>query len=307
MVVSENKQLQKNLIDLSGVFPPVPTPFDETGDLALGLLDDNFSYWSKFNLSGYVILGSNGEFVLLSDSEKRRVFEAARKLIPADRLLIVGTGCQSTADTVALTLAAAQIGADAALVLSPFYYKGQMDARSLTAHFFTVADVSPIPLLIYNMPANTGIDLDAHLIARLSEHPNIVGLKDSGGNITKIALTKALTGPRFQILAGSAGFLLPALLVGAVGGIMALANIAPAQCLAIRDHFLSNNLDLARELQLQVIPVNTAVTRRWGVPGLKAAMDTLGLRGGAVRLPLQPLLEDAVAELKTILESAGLN
>jgi len=252
-------------------------------------------------LGGYVVLGSNGELVLLNEQERLQVLETARAAIPSGKLMIAGTGCQSTVETVQLTKKAAAIGADAALVVTPSYYKGRMTKEALIKYFHTVADTASIPVIIYNIPACTGIDLSAETVTAIAEHENIIGIKDSGGNVVKMGEVRRLAGPDFQVLAGSASFLLPALSVGAVGGILALANIAPVECLAIRQHFLDNEWEQARELQVRMIPVNTAVTRGWGVPAVKAAMDMLGMYGGPPRAPLLPLSEDTEQELRTIL------
>jgi len=291
---------------LKGIFPPVPTPFTAKGGVALPALKKNLAHWNRFDLRGYIVLGSNGEFVFLSEQEKLKVLDTARTAIPPDKLLIAGTGCEGTRETVELTKKAAASGADAALVLTPAYYKRQMTPEALTQHFHAVADASPIPILIYNMPACTGIDLDAATIAAIATHPNIIGLKDSGGDVVKIGDIRRLVGPEFQVLAGSASFLLPVLSIGAVGGVLALANIAPEQCLAIRQHFLNGEWEKAREIQVRMIPVNAAVTRGWGVPALKASMDMLGLYGGPVRPPLLPLSEDVKHELRAILVRGGI-
>lgn len=291
---------------LDGIYPPIPTPFDDQGRFAPGALADNLAHWNQFDLRGYVVLGTNGEYVFLTEEEKVQVLKAARAAIPSDKLMIAGTGCEATGITIELTKRAADLGADAALVITPSYYTGHMTPEVLIHHFHAVADASPIPILIYNMPACTGIDLSAATVAAIAEHPNIIGIKESGGNVVKMGDIRRLAGPAFQVLAGSASFLLPGLSVGAVGGILALANIAPAQCLAIRQHFLDGEWEQARELQVRMIPVNTAVTRGWGVPALKAAMDMLGLYGGPVRSPLLPLSDDLKDRLRAILVESGV-
>jgi 4-hydroxy-2-oxoglutarate aldolase len=291
---------------LEGIYPPVPTPFDTEGRVATNALTENLLVLNQYKLRGYIVLGSNGELISLNDRERLQVLEAARAAIPSDKLMVAGTGCQSTAMTVELTRDAAEIGADAALILNPSYYKGQMTPEVLLRHFHTVADASPIPVILYNMPACTGIDLSAETVALIAEHENIIGIKDSGGNVVKIGDMRRLTNRGFQVLAGSASFLLPALSMGAVGGVLALANIAPAQCLSIREHFLKGELDQARDLQVQMIPVNYAVTQGGGVPALKAAMDMLDTYGGPPRLPLLPLSKERKHELKTILREAAV-
>ena len=293
-------------ISLEGIYPPVPTPLGDDGHVAVEPLKQNLRSLARHSLNGFVVLGSNGELVLMSKEERLQILDAARGSIPSDRLMIAGTGCQSTAATAFLTREAAKRGANAALVLPPFYYRNAMTEEALRIHFHSVADASPIPLIIYNMPACTGLDLTAKMVATLAKHENIIGIKDSGGEIVKMAEMCKLTSPDFQVLAGSASFLLPALSVGAVGGVLALANIAPSHCLAILEHFRCGELESARDLQLKIIPANSAVTRGWGVPALKAAMDLLGLYGGLPRPPLLPLSEDRKQELARILRDAGI-
>jgi 4-hydroxy-2-oxoglutarate aldolase len=291
---------------LEGIFPPIPTPFDADGGIDVEALAENLGWWNGFDLAGLVVLGSNGESVLLDDDERLRMIEATRSGLADERLLIAGTGRPSTEATIRLTHQAAAAGADFALILPPFYYKGQMTDDVLEAHYRAVADASAIPVIVYNMPACTGIDLSAELIVRLARSANVIGLKDSGRNVAKIGQIHAELGGRFRILAGSAGFLLPALSVGAVGGVLALANIAPRQCVEILRLAASGNIYAATELQVRMVRPNTAVTRRWGVPGLKAAMELLGLRGGPVRPPLLPLAEGERHELRSILIEAQI-
>ncbi len=295
-----------SILDLHGLFPPIPTPFDETGAIDSAALAEHIRFLSAFDLSGYVVLGSNGEAVHLSNDERDRLVKMARALVPKDRLLIVGTGCPSTRQTIETSKQAASLGADAVLVLPPHYYRGRMTMEALAAHFHAVADAIDIPVIIYNMPACTGMDLDTVTIAAIAEHANIIGLKDSGGNIAKLGVLHQMLGDGFQILAGSASFLLPALSVGAVGGVLALANIAPAQCLSIQEHVLEGNWDRAREIQVQLIEANTAVTSRWGVAGLKAAMQMMGLPSSFVRAPLLDLREPDLGQVKQILKTSNI-
>lgn len=293
-------------LSFAGVFPPIPTPFDAGGEVAYGALVANLERWNDYDLAGYVVLGSNGEGVLLSDEEKGQVWEAARRAIPQPKALIAGTGAQSTRGTIALTRRAADAGADAALVVTPAYYSPKMTAEALVRHYEAVADASPIPILIYNVPKFTGVNMDAAAIARAADHANIVGTKDTGGNITQLAQTVHLAGPGFQVLAGSAGFFLAGLTVGAVGGILALANIAPDRCLELYGHFVAGRMAEAAALQRRLIPVNNAVTSGLGIAGLKAALDLLGYYGGPVRPPLLDLGADEHRRLQEILEEGGI-
>lgn len=296
--------MSNNVLRLEGIYPPIPTPFDAKRRVATKALTENLQIWNRYELRGYVVLGSNGELVLLNDQERLHVLEVARAAISPNKLMIAGTGCQSTLQTIDLTRQAAKIGADAVLVVSPSYYKGQMTSEVLIEHFHRVADASLVPVIIYNMPACTGIDLDARTVTDIAKHENILAIKDSGGNLAKMAEIHRLAPLSFQLLAGSGSFLLPALLMGAVGGVLALANIAPNQCLSIRQHFINGELDQARDLQEKMLPVNTAVTRGWGVPALKAAMEMLGMYGGLPRPPLLPLSEDRKQDLRCILQEA---
>jgi 4-hydroxy-2-oxoglutarate aldolase len=289
------------MISLKGIFPPLPTSFDNSEELNPDKIAFNIGRLSRFNLAGFLILGSNGEMVMLSHDEKVRAYNAARAAIPNNKIMLAGTGTESTRETILLSKEAAKAGADAVLVLNPCYYKGLMTTETLKTHYQAVADASPVPVIIYNMPANTGIDMTADQIVAISAHDNIIGMKDSGGNVVKMGDILSQVKPGFQILAGSAGFLLPALAMGAVGAIMALANIAPAQCIGIHEAFLRGDISAARAIQHEMIPVNTAVTSRWGVPALKAAMDHLGLYGGPARKPLQPLKPEIREQLFEIL------
>ena len=290
------------MIDLSGVFPPIPTPFEPDQTLALPRLRDNLRRLSRFDLTGFLVLGSNGEMVMLSEPEKRQVLEAAREAIPRDKLMLAGSGAQSTRETIQLTKMAAEAGADAALVLNPSYFKGLMTKEALVSHYKEVADSSPIPVIMYNMPACSGLDMSAEIIAEASHHPNVVGIKDSGGNIAKLGTVLGNAAPGFQFLTGSATVLLAALAVGAVGGILALANIAPQQCLDIYRSFKNGDIERARELQIKMMPVISAVAGVGGVPDLKAAMDYLGLYGGPCRKPIQPIKPETRAALIRLLD-----
>ncbi|MDF1512855.1 MAG: dihydrodipicolinate synthase family protein [Anaerolineae bacterium] len=298
--------MSKTKLCLNGVFPPIPTPFDTRGEVHSRALMDNVERWNRHALAGYVALGSNGEAAYLSWDEKLGILETVRNHTPADKLVIAGTGLESTRETIAFTLAAAKTGVDAALVLTPHYFDAKMTHDSLVRHFQTVADASPIPVILYSVPKFTHVDLDAAAISRLAEHPNIIGVKDSGGNIAKIADIVHQTPSDFQVLAGSASFFFAALVLGATGGVLALANIAPEACIAILQDFQTKAWDRAADLQRQMIPVNASVTATYGIAGLKCALDLLGYDGGPVRSPLLPLSASDCEKLKAILKDGGL-
>jgi 4-hydroxy-2-oxoglutarate aldolase len=301
--------MNKPAISLEGVFPPIPTPFDSLGDVAVDALVENLERWNQFDLSGYVVLGSNGEGGLLGEDEKLRVWQAARAAISPGKLMIAGAGCESTRETIKLSCRAAEAGADAVLLVTPHYYDAKMTSDSLLHHYQAVADEVPVPVVLYAVPKFTHVDIDAGTVARLALHPNIIGIKDTSGNIAKMADTVRLVGASaadFQVLAGSASFLLAGLTVGAVGGILALANVAPQLSIDLYRLFKSGNLDEAAELQRRVIPVNTAITGRFGIAGLKAALDMLGYYGGPVRSPLLPITEGERETLRGILVEGGV-
>ncbi len=294
------------MLPFNGIIPPVPTPFDQHGGLYLRMIRENINFLNPFELTGYLMLGSNGELVMLSEKERITVLETARAAIPKGKLFMAGTGCQSTRETIELTGKAAEVGADVALVLNPSYYKNAMNQTALVNHYKRVADASSIPVVIYNMPANTGIDMDAETIHEISRHPNIIGLKDSGGNVTKLGAIHRMCGEDFRIIAGGAGFFLPALTVGATGGILALANLLPQMCIDLHRMFLDGEMEQAKQLQIKLIPLNSTITRKWGIPALKEAMDMLGMYGGPAREPLLPLDQKQKNELKRLLAEAGI-
>lgn len=293
-------------LSLAGVFPPIATPFRDDETLALDHLQRNLERWNQSGLAGYVVGGSNGEFVYLSVEERLQVVRAAREAIPAGRLLIAGSGMESTRETIALCVAMAEAGADAVIVVTPSYFRARMDAAAYERHYRQVAQASPVPVVLYSVPANTGIELPAPAVIRLAGEPGIIAIKDSGGNISRIAGLVGETPEAFQVLAGSASFFLAALTVGAVGCVAALANVAAEQVIELQDAFRAGNLGRARELQAQLLKPNHAVTAGYGVPGLKAALDLMGFYGGPVRSPLQSLGEAERGDLRKILETAGI-
>ena len=292
-------------INLHGIFPPIPTPFIKD-DVAYDELAANIDKWSKTGLKGLVAMGSNGEYVYLSAEEKRKFVAKVVELTPEHMQVIAGTGCESTKETIDLTRDCADIGAQAALVVSPHYYSGRMNESALHAYFTTVADNSPIPILLYNVPKFTHINMTAGLVAQLSRHPNIAGIKDSTGNVIQLGEIANQVDADFNLLVGTAGALFGALALGCVGGVLALANVAPQICVRIYQLVQEGNFEEAKKLQLKMIPVNQAVTATYGVPGLKAAMDMLGYFGGDPRPPLLSSSEKEKSEIREILIKADM-
>ena len=287
-----------------GIYPPLPTFFDEREDLDLTTFRQHILRLSESGIAGYVVMGTNGEVVHLTSTERAQVIETARAAAGDDAQIFAGCGDQSTRMTITHCQQAARSGATFALVLPPSYFKSRMDARALVTHYRTIADSSPLPIVIYNMPASAaGLDLDAATICILAEHPNIVGVKDSAGNIAKLAQIVAYVGNSgFRVFAGSAGYLLPALAVGAAGAVAALANIFPREVCRVQELFNAGKLSEARDLQARLVPVNTAVTATYSVPGLKAALELTAGYGGRPRLPLLPLTDQERTKLADLLQ-----
>ncbi|HEV8309325.1 MAG TPA: dihydrodipicolinate synthase family protein [Methylomirabilota bacterium] len=297
--------METRALSFEGVYPPVLTPF-RGDEVAYDKLAANLQRLHQYPLTGYVMLGSTGEFPLLSESEKERVLATAREATPRPRLVIAGTGGESTPAAIRLSRRAADLGADAVLIITPSYYKGMMKPPVLIRHYRAIADACPVPVFLYNFPANTGINLEPDTVARLAEHPNIRGIKDSSGNVPQAAETMRLTPKTFQVVVGSPLAFLPALVLGAAGGILAVANVAPHECCEIWRLAQAGQWTDAREIVYRISPLATGIGARYGIGGLKAALDLLGYYGGPTRGPLPVPDGDAVEEIKEILATAGL-
>ncbi|PWU00254.1 MAG: dihydrodipicolinate synthase family protein [Terriglobia bacterium] len=283
---------------LQGIFPPITTPFDHAGNLYPAKVQHNVEKWNRTALSGYVVCGSTGETPLLTAEEKSTLWELVAKHAAPEKLLIAGTGVDGVLPTVCLTNRAAELGYKAALVLTPHYFKNQMNRpETQLLYYRSVADRAKVPILIYNFPQMTGVDITADTVVRLSEHPNIIGMKDSSGNIEKMMsiVRDARTG--FQMLVGSAQILLPALLMGACGGILAYSNAAPYSTIAIWEAFRTREEEAARDWQARVGRAAT-VSGKHGIPGLKHAMDLNGYYGGPPRLPMSVPTPEAKKEIE---------
>ena len=287
-------------LQLGGVLPPVATPF-QGQEISLEAMRRNLEKYNATGLSGYLILGSNGEAGYLDEREKRKILMAARETIPEDRIYMAGTGQESTRGTIQLTNIAADAGADCALIVPPHYYKGRMTPDILRDHYTAVAEAARIPILLYNVPQFTGINLTPSLVTSLFPHPNIVGIKDSSGNIGQLAEIIRTTPDDFAVFVGSAPVFYPALCLGAVGGILAVANVIPDVCVAIKDAFDAGDHSRARELQFRMTPLARWVTTEHGIGGLKAAMDVMGLEGGPPRAPLSSPSQKDVKVLHNLL------
>ena len=292
--------------NIDGIIPPVPTPFDVKGRVAHDRLAENLKKMCATDIAGVLVLGSNGEYVYLSEAEKRAVVKTAVAAVPAGKMVMVGTGCESGAETVRLTRDCAELGAHTALVVTPCYYGGRMTPAALQAHFTAVADRSPIPVLLYNVPKFTHVNMTVDTVAALAAHPNIIGIKDSTGNVTRLGEILGRCPEDFKVLVGTAGAFMAARVLGCPGGVLALANVAPEACVAMHLAVTAGDLTAARDIQLRMIPANTAVTATFGIPGLKAAMHMRGYYGGPPRPPLLPLNAADTEKLRAILTTAEL-
>jgi 4-hydroxy-2-oxoglutarate aldolase len=284
---------------LQGIFPPIATPFDHEGDIYPAKVRHNVEKWNRTTLSGYVVCGSTGESVLLTTEEKVALWGLVAEHAAPDKLLIAGTGVESVRETVALTNQAAGMGYKAAMVRTPHYYKNLVNnAAAQMLYYRAVADQARIPLIIYNWPQTTGVDIAPEAVAALSEHPNIIAIKESSGSLEKVMQMIREVRPGFQVLVGSAPTLWPSLLMGACGAILAFANAAPYATIAIWEAFRTREEAAGLDWQNRIGRAAWLVTARYGVPGLKHAMDLNGYYGGPPRLPLAPVAPEARREIE---------
>ncbi len=290
---------------IKGILPPIATPFIRD-EVAYDKLKSNISRWNKTGLTGYVVMGSNGESVFLTREEKLKLVEATKDNMDSGKVLIAGTGSDSIKETISLSNDAANLGADYALILTPSFYKRQMKSEAFVRYFTEVADQIRIPVIIYNVPKFTSVNIEVDAVLKLSNHGNIAGLKDSSENSAHTAEIIGNVVKEFSVLVGTASVLYPGLASGATGGILALANIAPNECIHVQRLFDAGKHGEASKLQMKLIPTNKAVTSKYGVPGLKAAMDMLGYFGGEPRSPLEKLGPAELEDLKSTLKTAGL-
>lgn len=292
---------------LRGILLPFTTPFDEGGELDARALRSNIKRWNETGVAGYVALGSTGERVHLYERERMAVVETARACVPRELAFVVGVGEQWTRGAVAECRRAAEMGADAVLALTPHFYKGAMTQAALADHFETLADSSPVPVLLYNIPQNTGVAIAPETVARLAAHANIAGIKDSSGDMVNFVEMIRLVGDArddFTLMTGHAGVFYAALSSGAGGAILAAGCAVPRLCVEIYEAFRAGEHRRALSLQRRLAPVARAVTTLYGIGGLKAALDLKGYSGGRVRAPLRVPDDEARIEIARLLEEA---
>ncbi|KAL7645124.1 UNVERIFIED_CONTAM: hypothetical protein RMT77_003502 [Armadillidium vulgare] len=299
---------RKHGLSLNGILPPITTPFNEDESIAWDKLEANFKKWNNFPFRGYVVEGSTGEYIYLTTEEKIELIRKSRKSIGKDKILIAGSGCESTKATIYLSKKMAEAGADAVMVVTPNYFKADMKDEAIIHHYTEVANNSPVPVILYNVPGYTHVELSLGAIERLSHHENIIGIKESGESIIKISSIIHLTkNEDFQILVGFAGMLLPSLYMGSCGGVCALANVLCKEVCDLYQLHLGGDQykEKAVELQKRLIAPETAMAKLYGVAGLKHVMDVKGFYGGPTRSPLQKLNEKESEEFLSIFKKSG--
>ena len=284
-----------------GIFPALTTPFEADGWVSLGGLKENVRRYNKTGLAGYLVLGSTGESVMLLRAEADAVLAAVKEVAAPGKLLIAGTGAESTAETIVRTKRAAVLGYQAALVKTPYYYKPVYRAETYIRHYRAVADASPIPVLLYSVPAYTGVTLESPEILKLAEHPNIAGIKDSSGSVQRVGEVVSSAPAGFQVLTGGAAVVYPALAVGASGAILALASALPEKFVELYELVQQGKHEQAKELQLTLASTSKCIVSENGIAGVKYAMDLRGYNGGVPRLPLLPLAEEKKQQIAALL------
>lgn len=290
---------------LSGVFVPATTPFDPvTGDVAPVSFRENIRRWSTEGIDGLVVFGSTGEGALLDEAEKLSLMALARDVSALP--LVAGAAGESTRAATAQARRLAEVGADAILLHPPTYFGPWLPPAALRDYFLAVADDSPAPLIVYHIPKFTKVTLDPGLVAELARHPNIVGLKDSSGDIKRFAEYTTACGGDCRLFIGNGALLYTALALGAAGGIVALGLMAPRVCAQIVQYFRAGESTRAGELQERIAPVHREVVAAFGARGVKVALDALGYAGGAPRPPLQPLSARERTQVLGTLQHAGL-
>src|SRR5215218_9310103 len=286
--------------ELRGILLPTTTPFDPNGNISASDITSNIKEWTARAVIGFVVLGSTGERVHLDEREYLQVIEVSRAA--SESLLIVGAGQQSTVGTIKEIKNAARAGAEAVLVITPYFYRPAITQETLVSYYTAVADEAPVPMLLYSMPPLTGIKIEPETVAGLSEHPNIIGVKDSSNDVAGFRRTVELCPRDFAVMTGNGTVLLDALRAGATGGILAVGCVVPEVCVEIFRAFGADDGERAERLQAELTPLASAVTTKYGIGGLKAALDMAGYRGGAVRAPLRSPDDAARVEIKGLLD-----
>ena len=297
---------EKNIRErLSGVFPPMVTPFKNDEIMYDGIVT-NVQKMNKTGLRGYFVLGTNGEYKSLTVPEREEILKIVVENVADDKVVMAGTGAESTKETIELSVRAAKIGAEFVSLLMPHFFAKRMDDDILTSYIIDVANESPVPVLIYNNPSvAAGVLVSEEVIRRVSDHPNVVGMKDSSRGNYKKYIDAAKD--EFYVLAGSASFFYDLLTAGGIGGVLSLANVFPNVCVELYKKFISGNLEEAKNISDKLVALNKQVSGTYGVAGVKAAMDIVGFVGGEPRRPLKPLTDEQKKNLETVIKESDFS
>lgn len=288
-------------IKIGGIYAPISTPFTaDTRHLAFEKIRENIAAYNKTGLAGYVVCGSTGEAILLTWGETEQLFDAVAQETGAKKQLVAGTGVDSLQETIERTKRAAELGYCAALVRTPHYYKPLMSDAALLNYYWKLADASEIPILVYSIPQFTGVEVSAELAAKLAEHGNIIGIKESSGRLEAIRALKSATPDEFKVLVGSAAIVEPSLKLGASGAILGLACVLPDLCAQIFELAQAGKASEAEALQKRLEPASQIVSK-YGPSGVKYAMDCRGLYGGPSRVPLLALDDTQKRHVESVL------
>lgn len=291
--------------NLEGVICPIATPFNRRGEVDKGQFLENISKILGIGLAGILVAGSTGEAPYLAEDERLRLVELAREVVKPPEILLAGTGLEGTAATIKLSREAVARGADALLVLTPNYFKARMDSDALVAHYRAVGAGVKRPVMVYSIPQFTGLDVDPATIGKLSRLPNVVGLKESSGNMDFLRAILSKVRPGFRVMVGAASIFYEALSEGAVGAVLGLANFAPSLCVGVYEAYLHENAAEARNLQQRLVPLGQKIAVPFGVAGVKVALDLCGYHGGIPRLPLLPVSAKAKKQIAAALHQAN--
>jgi len=297
------------IANLKGIFSPVVTPFNRRGGVDFGKFRAYVNRLTGAGLGGILVAGSTGEAPYLTEGERLRLVEVARRLVRPPEVLMVGTGLEGTGATLRLSREVIARGTDVVLVVTPNYYKSRMDGDALVAHYRAVAAGVRRPVLVYSIPQFTGIRMAPETIGRLSRLPNVAGLKESSGDLSFVLAVLKQVRPGFRVLVGSVSILLEALQAGAVGAVLSQANFVPELCAGVYESFRRGQLKTAQKLQQRLLPLARQIAVPYGVPGIKAAVDLCGFHAGPPRPPLLPVSAAVRREIAAVLRAcrAGLD
>jgi len=293
-------------LTLGGLMVPAVSTFDGHGELDRASFQGNLAAHLAHGVDGVLVAGSSGESALLDDHDRQSLLGWAREIVPADRWLLAGIGSESTRLTISRAHDAKAAGATAVLVVSPHYFLRRMTEAALLAHFQAVADASPLPVMLYNIPAYAHVVLSPALVHTMAQHPNVIGMKDSAGNLPVLAQYLEAQSADFRVLTGSGGTLASALQMGAAGAILAIALFAGPQVRVLFDTARAGDADAAAALQARLVPLATDIGAALGPAGIKAAMTMAGLQGTVPRAPLLAMHPDELAVIRERLTAAGV-